>query len=65
MTPQNDVDLTAIMLRDDIENIHSYPCVQRFSVTLRSGAFGVGETVGAALEVAQSPGAENIKQVAA
>jgi hypothetical protein len=55
-----DVNLTRIMLREDIEAIKRWPA-GRFSVALQDGRFGVGRSVGEALEKAKA-GAENIRK---
>lgn len=59
----NDVDLTAIMQREGIERITSY-LVGRYSVMLHDGRFGVGKSVGEALDKAKAADADNIKMAA-
>lgn len=58
-----DFNLTRLMLRSDIEKIER--TAGRFTVLLQDGRFGVGGSVGEALEHAQAPDAVNIRKIAA
>jgi hypothetical protein len=58
-----DVNLTEIMLREQIAKIERFPRV--FSVVLMDGRLGIAPTVGEALRLAQRPDAENIRRMAA
>lgn len=60
----NDVNLTEIMQREDIEAVKSWLGGLRFSVALHDGRFGVGRTVGEALDNAKASNAVNIKAAA-
>ena len=60
----NDVNLTEIMRREGIEKITSWLDGLRFSVALHDGRFGVGRTVGEALDNAKASNAFNIKAAA-
>jgi hypothetical protein len=59
-----DFNLTRLFLRNDIEAVKRH-VAGRFSVLLQDGRFGIGASVGEALEKAQAPDAENIRKVAA
>ena len=58
----NDINLTRLMLREDIEAIKRWPA-GRFSVALQDGRFGVGLSVAEALEKAKA-GTENLRRIA-
>ena len=61
----NDIDLTAIMRREQIRKIELYDALDSFSVVLKDGSLGKGRTVGEALAKAKLPGAENVRRIAA
>jgi hypothetical protein len=56
----NDFDLTALIDRHDIKSIHRIKAMDRFTVTLGKGSFGVGKSVSEALANAERPDAPNI-----
>jgi hypothetical protein len=62
-TIARDFDLTALMQRENIAKVETY--LHLFSVVLKDGRFGVGETVGEALDKAKKPDAENVRRMVA
>ena len=63
MSPVADVNLTAIFEREGIQKVQKLSCF--YHVTLFDGRMGSGRSVGAALEAAKHPDAENVKKVRA